>query len=1137
MKLKRLLCLLLSCVMLLGILPLVQTAHAAEITNLRATIALPTPGGHPTSTGQSGDVAKYSVYKVKYYDGDTELTSSDTFVKGKTYMVFVHFRPQSGYEIPAGGTATINNLYTADYYTKFSDGYGTTVFSFNYTAREPENPGSTIQKVTLYNVQVPVVGDHLDSTYDISGESDYHKEAVKISWTKWVNEGNTAYEVGCAEGEIVKPDTTYFAHFELRSNGTKAFDNSLTAQAYTHYEGVPTEHKVVATRTKYYNDNMLVDVRLTFYACNFYPEGGIYGITHVAGKHHGMPVVGDKPWDVHDLVPASGRQDDLNNLQMWWYKHGTSDFIGVNDTFQAGQDYSLVFALFDGYTAVIQPGCIIAYYDDSTDLYFDGLLEADGYVHMTPIFEPIDTTLHEVNLNYFTKPSVGMKIGDAKTVQAETYSNYPEYEIVSQIWSSDHSSNWPDSSEFTAPDNYYCTITLKPVNGRSFANNVTVNLKDRQGNPVPLASTALQGNGNLVIRTQTYALTNTLSSVTLYDYLRPTAGYKASQCYPKLSGSAADACEITQLTWHNETDGCNLEDDDYFEAGKEYYLMLVFMAKPGYILNGDTEVVIVEKSCFDEAELFAPSYFNSRLYVTTKNAIAREQIVSTNNDRPEVIGIPHPVVGATTYYSAQTVTVPEGSNFEVAEARWVYENGDFMGDHVPLQAGQRYCMRIMLEPKDGYYFYFWQGVTMSSVKLTDIYGQPMQYMWTGALDQALHFIPGTDMLVLYTEPEYPTQLIDEVYFELDDPVAGAAPDYSPVYPTGVHYYSSNDLDAEEPGYYKNDINWDYSDVFDTFVGDTHYLYMVITADPGYTFPQDPKNIFINKNGWFIDRYSANVETIAANKLSLLINYYPGWFRCRVDFVTFDHGGWYEPVFLEAGERVTKPADPKENGWLFKGWFTDQAFTQPFDFNTPITQDVTLYAKWEEDGLPCTGGEDCPGKVFTDMPPKGNWAHDAIDWAVVYNITSGTSATTFSPSRGCTRAQAVTFLWRAAGMPEPSTSTHPFKDLNESAFYYKAVLWAVEKNITKGTSATTFSPNKTCTRGQIVTFLWRFEGSPSVGQATNPFTDVPAGKYCYDAVLWAVEQNITNGVSATLFAPDRDCTRAHIVTFLYRDLVK
>ena len=562
MKRKRLLCLLLTCVMLLGILPLhssplVQTASAAEVTNLRGTITLPTGGSHPSSGGTSGDAEKYTVSKVKFYDGDTELTSSSTFVKGKTYRVFVYFRPQTGYEIPAGGSATINSSYTAYYYTAINDGTGTKVFSFDYTAKEVENPGSTIKNVTLYYVQVPVIGDHLDSTYDISAEADYKRETPKIRWTKWVNEGNTAYEVGCAEGEIVREGVTYFAHFELRSKGDKAFDKNLTAKAYTHYEGILTDHKIVATQTKYYNDNMLVDVRLTFYACYFYPEGGIYGITHAAGKHHGMPVVGDKPWDVHDLVPASGRQDDLNNLQMWWYKHGTSDFIGVNDTFQAGQDYSLVFALFDGYTAVIQPGCIIAYYDDSTDLYFDGLLEADGYVHMTPVFEPIDTTLHEVNLNNFTKPSVGMKIGDAKTVQAETNWNYPEYEIVSQIWSSDHSSNWPDSSEFTAPDNYYCTITLKPVNGRSFANNVSVNLKDRQGNPVPLASTALQGNGNLVIRTQTYALTNTLSSVTLYDYLRPTAGYKASQCYPKLSGSAADACEITQLTWHNETDGCN----------------------------------------------------------------------------------------------------------------------------------------------------------------------------------------------------------------------------------------------------------------------------------------------------------------------------------------------------------------------------------------------------------------------------------------------------------------------------------------------------------------------------------------------------------------------------------------------------
>lgn len=153
------------------------------------------------------------------------------------------------------------------------------------------------------------------------------------------------------------------------------------------------------------------------------------------------------------------------------------------------------------------------------------------------------------------------------------------------------------------------------------------------------------------------------------------------------------------------------------------------------------------------------------------------------------------------------------------------------------------------------------------------------------------------------------------------------------------------------------------------------------------------------------------------------------------------------------------------------------------------------------------------------------------------MTAGTSATTFGPNDGCTRAQVVTFLWRAAGQPEPTGSRNPFTDVSSSAYYYKAVLWAVENGITAGTSATTFSPDGTCTRAQIVTFLWRYEGMPAPASAGNSFVDVPTGAYYEKAVLWAAESNVTAGTSATTFSPDSTCTRAQVVTFLYRDVKK
>ena len=170
-------------------------------------------------------------------------------------------------------------------------------------------------------------------------------------------------------------------------------------------------------------------------------------------------------------------------------------------------------------------------------------------------------------------------------------------------------------------------------------------------------------------------------------------------------------------------------------------------------------------------------------------------------------------------------------------------------------------------------------------------------------------------------------------------------------------------------------------------------------------------------------------------------------------------------------------------------------------------------------------------VFVDVA-TGSYYEDAVDWAVENGITKGTDDTHFSPDGICTRAQAATFLWRAAGSPKPETRTMPFTDVPAGSYYYDAVLWAVENGITKGTSDTTFSPNMTCSRAQIVTFLWRSEKSPAAGTA-NLFVDVKSTVYYADAVLWAVKEDITKGTTNTTFSPDADCTRAQIVTFLWR----
>ena len=169
-------------------------------------------------------------------------------------------------------------------------------------------------------------------------------------------------------------------------------------------------------------------------------------------------------------------------------------------------------------------------------------------------------------------------------------------------------------------------------------------------------------------------------------------------------------------------------------------------------------------------------------------------------------------------------------------------------------------------------------------------------------------------------------------------------------------------------------------------------------------------------------------------------------------------------------------------------------------------------------------------IFTDVP-AGEYFYSPVLWAVNLGVTNGTSLTTFSPYDGCTRGQAVTFLYRAAGQPDVS-GVNPFTDVTSSDYFYKAVIWAVQNGITNGTDEHTFSPNDTCQRAHIVTFLYRAHSSPSVSAPEN-FFDVGPTDYFYDAVRWAVINGITNGTDTNTFSPYDTCTRGQIVTFLYR----
>ena len=267
-------------------------------------------------------------------------------------------------------------------------------------------------------------------------------------------------------------------------------------------------------------------------------------------------------------------------------------------------------------------------------------------------------------------------------------------------------------------------------------------------------------------------------------------------------------------------------------------------------------------------------------------------------------------------------------------------------------------------------------------------------------------------------------------------------------------------------------------------------------------------------------------------------YYPGY------YYTIQNGRLKEELILETRER----------------WEDDHITL----FDTQITSDNTLYGLFSgsfaenyDDWLSKRGRAEMSmltideirakgwdnfvaqsmasdNTLFTDVN-IGDYFFKPVKWAVEKGVTSGTGGGAFSPNANSTRSQIVTFLWRAYGQPEPTSTFNQFTDIDRDAYYYKAVLWAAEKGITSGTGGTTFGINGECTRAQAVTFLWRAAGQPTA-KSNSSFSDVDSGAYYAEAVKWAVENNITSGTGNGNFSPDQVCTRAQIVTFLYRNLV-
>lgn len=253
----------------------------------------------------------------------------------------------------------------------------------------------------------------------------------------------------------------------------------------------------------------------------------------------------------------------------------------------------------------------------------------------------------------------------------------------------------------------------------------------------------------------------------------------------------------------------------------------------------------------------------------------------------------------------------------------------------------------------------------------------------------------------------------------------------------------------------------------------------------------------------------------------------------------EYGGLLTSGTAKNGGTYSGLSTPVRSGFTFSGWYTKASGGEIITSSTSVRAgNIRLYAKWTDEhshnyynGV-CTAckAHDEAGSGFADVK-NGAYYYDAVKWAVGSGITRGTSSACFSPDEGCSRAQIVTFLWRAAGSPKCDADVK-FSDVRPGSYYYNAVKWAVSNRITKGTSSNTFSPDDECTRAQIAVLLHRAKGRPAAGD-TASFSDIPHRAYYRTAVNWAVENNITKGVTKTSFAPNDTCTRAQVAVFLYR----
>jgi len=455
------------------------------------------------------------------------------------------------------------------------------------------------------------------------------------------------------------------------------------------------------------------------------------------------------------------------------------------------------------------------------------------------------------------------------------------------------------------------------------------------------------------------------------------------------------------------------------------------------------------------------------------------------------INIPNPKTGYFPEYygliSGEGVSFADGGDeFTKNGIRWgLYANDFGVAEDVPFASGMGYRATLYLRADEGYTFSRDQNAQYNPVVIVN--GEEAKFETDGEL-----------MTVTYevNTPEVKVSYID--MSGIDFPEIGKNPDCKPESAAPQYYDVKSDSGA---------VSWyedgKYMDKTDTFKAGKEYTVemYVDTIRSGWDYTA---KFAENLTSVSVDGFAVNGEGVnRLNDTTVVVSY---------TFPVLEEEKEEEPEKPAEPEKPTEPEKPAE----------PEKPTEPEKPQKP--------EKPEEIEKP----QGTEKTTFVDVT-ESEYYYAPVMWAVEEGITSGTGANTFSPDENCSRAQVVTFLHRMVGSPEPAAIDNPFTDVRSDYYYYKPVMWAYGSKITGGTSASKFSPDDNCTRGQVVTFLWRTAGQPKAEGAKNPFKDVKADSYYYDAVLWAVENGITGGTGADTFSPDENCTRAQVVTFLYRFL--